>query len=263
MKNMLKKSKFQIISPFASIYKSKKLKGIETEGLLGEEFVVTKYFKNLAYGYLINDNYEGWISLNDLGSTLTANHKVIVPKSYVYKDASAKSDILKLISIGSKLCILDKMDNNWAKVVFPRVRDQIVGYIPIRHIEPLSKTYEDWVTCLENLVNTPYKWGGRTSFGIDCSGLVQLSLLTFKNYYFPRNSIAQLQFSIENGIQTKSLKRGSLIFWDGHIAVGINTKLVVHSNAYHMNTKIEKYDLAQKRLKKICGEVKNIIDLEI
>ena len=44
------------------------------------------------------------------------------------------------------------------------------------HAVPLGETAPDFVAVAESFLGTPYLWGGRTSIGLDCSGLVQLAL---------------------------------------------------------------------------------------
>ena len=48
--------------------------------------------------------------------------------------------------------------------------------IPVQHLAPLEAKAPDFVAVAESLMNAPYLWGGKTSLGIDCSGLVQVAL---------------------------------------------------------------------------------------
>ena len=51
--------------------------------------------------------------------------------------------------------------------------------------------------------------------------------------------------------QTKSVSKGTLIFWDGHVGVMINETEVVHSNMYHLGVHIEKLSNTIKRVGKV------------
>src|SRR6185369_7501778 len=64
------------------------------------------------------------------------------------------------------------------------------GYVPNRHLAALDAREPDFVTVAERFVGTPYLWGGKSSLGIDCSGLVQVAL-TATGTGCPRDSDMQ------------------------------------------------------------------------
>lgn len=78
----------------------------------------------------------------------------------------------------------------------------------------------------EKLLNIPYLWGGRTSFGLDCSGFVQ-TLYRFWDTELPRDSSKQAETGIE--IPFELIKAGDLAFFqnnEGQIShVGICTDM--------------------------------------
>ena len=47
-------------------------------------------------------------------------------------------------------------------------------YLPRQHVGGIDSHEEDFVAVAERFVGTPYLWGGKSSLGIDCSGLVQI-----------------------------------------------------------------------------------------
>ena len=59
----------------------------------------------------------------------------------------------------------------------------------------LKNRVDDWVSTAESLINTPYKWGDRSSIKIDCSALIQVSLNT-AGIRVPRNNNLQMNFKI-------------------------------------------------------------------
>ena len=76
-------------------------------------------------------------------------------------------------------------------------------------------------------LNCPYKWGGKTFEGIDCSALVQI-YYKYNNKFFPRDTIDQIKQ--KKGLRSKKkFKKGDIIFWKGHVAVCINSSKLIHA----------------------------------
>ena len=113
------------------------------------------------------------------------------------------------------------------------------GYVPATHLKPVDTTEADFVTVAEKFVGTPYLWGGKSSFGLDCSGLVQVALNAC-GLPCPRDSDMQ-----ENALgeaiapDIANLRRGDLVFWKGHVAIARDPATLLHANAFHMAVAIE------------------------
>ena len=135
------------------------------------------------------------------------------------------------------------------------------GYLPSTEIEQKTQKINDWVSIAEQFIDTPYKWGGRSAFGLDCSALVQISLQISLNIYFPRNTSDQIFYAMKIGKKVNKIERGTLIFWKGHIALACDKVSIIHANAYHMKTKKELFKDAKKRLSSECGEIITMIKI--
>ena len=129
-------------------------------------------------------------------------------------------------------------------------------YLPLRHVGGIDSFEDDFVAVAERFVGTPYLWGGKSSLGIDCSGLVQIAL-TASGTGCPRDSDMQ-QDSLGSALdptQSKKLRRGDLIFWNGHVAIAHDATTIVHANAHHMATVIENTSEAIARIRGSGSEI--------
>ena len=215
-----------------------------TQALKGER--VTIYDRNsegFAWGQLHSDGYVGWLPDAALAKPVTApTHKVTALRTFAFPGPSIKLPPVDTLSIGARVSVA-REDG-----VFAVTREG--WYLPRRHVGSIDAVESDFVAIAEKFVGTPYLWGGKSSLGIDCSGLVQVSL-NAAGTGCPRDSDMQ-----QNGLgralseaETRHLRRGDLIFWKGHVAIVRDAATIVHANAHHMATAIENTNVAIARIK--------------
>jgi cell wall-associated NlpC family hydrolase len=221
-----------------------------TQALKGEQ--VTIYDHNgegWAWGQLNSDGYVGWIPEYALAKpTGVPTHKVIAIRTLTFPGPSIKLPPLDALPMGATVAVA-REDG-----AFAVTRDG--HYLPHRHLAPLDTNAGDFVAVAERFVGTPYLWGGKSSLGIDCSGLVQVSL-TAAGTGCPRDSDMQQDgLGRElNAAESKRMQRGDLIFWKGHVAIARDASTIVHANAHHMATVIENAKDAIARIKAAGSEV--------
>jgi cell wall-associated NlpC family hydrolase len=221
-----------------------------TQALKGE--LVTVYDRNgegFAWGQLNSDGYVGWIPDAALAKIAAPpTHKVTALRSFAFPGPSIKLPPVETLSLGAKLTVI--RDDG----AFAVTRDG--RYLPRRHLSPLDAMESDFVAVAERFVGTPYLWGGKSSLGIDCSGLVQVSL-NAAGTGCPRDSDMQ-QDGLGRALdaaEIHKLQRGDLIFWKGHVAIVRDRETIVHANAHYMATVIENTREAIARVKAAGSEI--------
>jgi cell wall-associated NlpC family hydrolase len=134
------------------------------------------------------------------------------------------------------------------------------GHVPLRHLTPTEAMEADFVTVAEKFLGVPYLWGGRTSFGLDCSGLVQVAL-TACGVDCPRDSDLQeraLGAPAATAADFAQWRRGDLLFWKGHVAIARDAATLLHANAYHMAVAIEPIADALARIRAAGSELTSV-----
>jgi len=110
------------------------------------------------------------------------------------------------------------------------------GWVFQKHITTIDRHDNDHCTVASRFVGTPYLWGGRTSVGLDCSALVQMSLMRC-GLNIPRDSDMQekaIGRDVKQELDLSDLRRGDIVYWKGHCGIWINQKAFIHANATDM-----------------------------
>ena len=89
--------------------------------------------------------------------------------------------------------------------------------VPVVHLAPIKTRQPDFVAVAERFLSAPYLCGGKTSLGLDCSGLVQVALQA-AGHTCPRDSDMQ-ELALGTVSSLSQLRRGDLVFWKGHVAI--------------------------------------------
>lgn len=222
---------------------------LDTEALLGETVTIYDESEGWAWVQLARDGYVGYMPSEGLTSRLAApTHRIAVLRTYVYSEPGAKTPPLSLLSLNARFT------SSGADGKFLALAGR--GYVFAGHAVPIGEVAPDFVAVAQAFLGTPYLWGGRTSVGLDCSGLVQLAVEA-AGYAAPRDAdmqAAELGRAIDWRPSTK-LRRGDLVFWEGHVGIMTSAKDFLHANAFHMAVEVEPFGAARRRIKAAGYEV--------
>ena len=157
------------------------------------------------------DSYEGWIRKlqheevtdNELQDYIS-REKYIVNMPTIYHEDM-------LLSFGSK--VFEKID----------------GTIP------LSKTFNsDTITeSAFKMLNVPYRWGGKSIMGIDCSAFVQLCA-KIAGYKLPRDASQQYDFG--DTVDLSEAQSGDIAFFENkehriiHVGILLSRNMIIHAS---------------------------------
>ena len=212
---------------------------LDTEALRGERVTVyDETAEGWAWVQLARDGYCGYLSSEALGADVSPTHRVAALRTLVFPGPDLKLPIVGALTLGSHVAVED-VDRGYARV--PE------GFVWAAHLAPVDAVEHDVVSVAERFLGVPYLWGGKSSLGLDCSALVQVSLQAC-GYTAPRDSDMQAR---DLGIAVDPdgpLRRGDLVFWKGHVGLMRDPTTLLHANAHAMMVSSEPLAEARARI---------------
>lgn len=219
-------------------------KKFESQLVFGETFIAEREEQGWAYGSCSHDGYKGYVDLQALSTGITeATHTVTAARSHVYADSTMKSPLVTTLSFGSRIKIVNTTE---------RYAQLDTGeWIFVRHIAPATGRAADIAQTALLFLETPYYWGGRSGFGIDCSGLVQVSM-EYAGLKIPRDTDEQVKLASPE--IPEKLQRGDVVYFPDHVGIMLDAHNIIHANAYHMKTVVEPLGIVAARSEKADGK---------
>ena len=200
---------------------------LDTEALYGER---ARVFEDDGEGWswvqLERDGYVGYMPSEALApESAPATHKVRALRTFIFPGPDIKLPPVKALSFASPVAVRELRD---------RFAVTAEGFLHAGHLTPLEEVEtEDFVTVATRFLGVPYLWGGRSSLGLDCSGLTQTALMA-TGTRSPRDSDMQEAALGEEIPLDGPFRRGDLLFWAGHVAIVEDPQTLLHANAHHM-----------------------------
>jgi cell wall-associated NlpC family hydrolase len=226
--------------------------GVNTQFLHGDDVLVFETSGGWAWVQGERDGYVGYVEETALcGRDHAATHIVRVPRTFLYPGPDLRFPISGRLSMGSTVAVSGMAETRGTQYAVLSTGEAVIA----GHLRLLAEPVADFVSVAETLLETPYLWGGVSGFGIDCSGLVQLSL-RMAGQDVPRDSDMQaagLGAAIDPGADFSNLQRGDFVFWKGHVAIMTGEKTMTHASGHTMTVARESLAGAVARIGYLYG----------
>lgn len=223
----------RVTAPVADLRRAADPKsGLDTQLILGD---AVRVFDSVGGCAWIQgpDGYVGYIDADALGErAATATHRVAVPRSFVYPGPDLRLPRSRQLSMGCAVNVIGEAETRGTRYLLLEDGSAMIA----GHLVGIDHPAQDYVSVAESLVNTPYLWGGNSGFGIDCSGLVQLSMRLAGKSVLRDTDMqeASIGSAVETSGNLSEIQRGDLVFWKGHVAIVTGPDEIIHANGHTM-----------------------------
>lgn len=209
-----------------------------TEALPGEALeVLAEREDGWAWVRTGHDRYPGWARGDELltgpgprGEEL----RVTALRAHAFAGPRVSRPIVAELCAGARLTrapgeVETEDGRRWVPVLLP---DGTGAWVQEVVLSPAPRA--DAAEFALRFLETPYVWGGRSAWGVDCSGLAQLAYAAL-GLALPRD--ADQQQEALRAVETPG--RGDLVFFPGHVGIMLDGRRLVHANATHMRVTVE------------------------
>jgi cell wall-associated NlpC family hydrolase len=204
-----------------------------SELLPGEGFAVLDLTAGWAWGYCVADHRVGYVEAIELAEPLDHTHLVVEAQAPIQAGADPLAATLSYLPMGSRL----HGEVRGASLEFEG------GFVRLSYLRAAGEHEEDPVAVAQRLLGAPYRPGGRTSHGIDCSGLIQLAL-QLCGIDAPRDT--REQRTLGDALPDDApLKRGDLLFCEDHVGMMVDDRMAIQVSWQARKVAVEPFTCAR------------------
>ena len=228
-----------------------------TQILFGEMFKIFNKMGNWLEVESVNDNYRGWIDsktatiIEESFLTRLKDEPIEILKNVINKIKLIDTNTFAILPFGSSLPCFNNVTG-----------DFFINSINYRLLNPLENKDLSITEYALSFINSPYLWGGRNPFGIDCSGLVQV-VYKACGINLPRDASQQVNRGRTIEFQTE-IKPGDLAFFDNdegniiHVGILLSKNEIIHSSGKVRIDSIDHQGIYNKELKSYTHKLRII-----
>ena len=199
--------------------------------IYGESFKIIEQRANWSLIKLSFDNYKGWIDNKQLVEISETVYDSTISEANIYS-----SDLIEFIQINNKGLLTIPFGSTLNSI---KLFDHSFDGNTTKTIQPK----ENLVKTSLLFINSPYLWGGRTPFGIDCSGFTQM-IYKINGYKINRDAKDQVNIGASLSFIEES-EPGDLAFFDNkegdivHVGIIMKDNHIIHA---HGQVRIDRLD---------------------
>ena len=199
--------------------------------IYGESFKIIEQRTNWSLIKLSFDNYNGWIDNKQLVEISKTVYDLTISEANIYS-----SDLIEFIQINNKGLLTIPFGSTLNSI---KLFDHSFDGNTTKTVQPK----ENLVKTSLLFINSPYLWGGRTPFGIDCSGFTQM-IYKINGYKIDRDAKVQVKTGASLSFIEES-EPGDLAFFDNkegdivHVGIIMEDNHIIHA---HGQVRIDRLD---------------------
>ncbi len=212
-----------------------------TQLLFGEHYTITNQNESWLKIITAFDKYEGWINklqhtkISESAFKQLESQSPIIISDLIHTITNKTTGLSFPIPMGSTL---PGFINKECKV-----ENLVFGFEGKTAGTSVKKTSEEIINTAKLFLNAPYLWGGKTVFGIDCSGFTQI-VYKLNGYKLPRDAWQQAELGHPLSF-VEEAQAGDLAFFDNeegkivHVGILLSNTEIIHASG---QVRIDKFD---------------------